>query len=214
MAHTKVKVITKIERQKKNHERHSVFIDGAFAFGIGETDLLYYKLSEGAEISEERLAYIVDQVIYTKALDKAMVYLSYKARTTREIKDRLSREDYGSAVVERVMDTLAKYHYVDDEKYTVDYIQSRIRISGYGTYRIKQELWKKGITGQAVDSVLVGMSPDELSAAKKMLEKKLRYHDPEDLDRRERKRCSDYLSRRGFSYDIIKKALADYVFTR
>ena len=43
--------ITKIEQQKKNKSRMSVFIDGEFSFGTDNFTLLSLHLKEGEEIT-------------------------------------------------------------------------------------------------------------------------------------------------------------------
>ena len=59
--------VTKIEQQKKDKSRYSVYIDGEFAFGLIMEDILYFKLREGQEISDETYEYIMDTTLYIKA---------------------------------------------------------------------------------------------------------------------------------------------------
>ncbi len=47
-------IITKVEIQKKDENRSNVYIDDKFAFGISNVDVLFYKLKENTEISEEK----------------------------------------------------------------------------------------------------------------------------------------------------------------
>ena len=64
-------IITKIEKQKNNNKRYSIFIDNEFAFGIDEIDLLYYKLKENEPLDEERYNYIANKLLLKRAKDKA-----------------------------------------------------------------------------------------------------------------------------------------------
>lgn len=47
--------VTRIEQQKKNKSRYSVYIDGEFAFGLIMEDILYFKLKESEEITDGNL---------------------------------------------------------------------------------------------------------------------------------------------------------------
>ena len=73
--------VTRIEQQKKNKSRYSVYIDGEFAFGLIMEDILYFKLKEGEEIPTATYEYIMDTTLYIKAQDAAIRYLGYKMRT-------------------------------------------------------------------------------------------------------------------------------------
>ena len=59
--------VTRIEQQKKNKSRYSVYIDGEFAFGLIMEDILYFKLKEGEEIPTATYEYIMDTTLYIKA---------------------------------------------------------------------------------------------------------------------------------------------------
>ena len=76
-------IVTSIKQQKKDKERYNIFIDGEFAFGLIMEDILYFKIKEGYEISEEKYNYIKDTVLYIKAQDTALKFLVYKMRTEK-----------------------------------------------------------------------------------------------------------------------------------
>ena len=57
-----LKKITKIEVQKKNKHRYSVYINDSFEFGINEEVLLKYGLEVGSEIDE----YFIENILKVK----------------------------------------------------------------------------------------------------------------------------------------------------
>ena len=76
----------------------------------------------------------------------------------------------------------------------------------YGEYRVKHELWKKGISPEIIDELFEDMDDD--SSAETALDF-LRSHYRRDREPyKEKKRLYDALARRGFSYDVITKAFA------
>lgn len=197
-------VVTRIEPQKKNPERYNIFIDGEFAFGLIMEDILFFKIKEGNEISEERYDYIINTVMYIKAQNIALNYLGYKMRTEKEVKNKLFEKEYDEEIVDRVIEFLRKYNYVDDLKYAQSYINEVQRIKPKGSYAIKQKLREKGISDIIIAEALEEGDLDEDDGAQRLLCKKL--GDRREVSFKEKKKLHDFLLRRGYSYGIIKKA--------
>ena len=198
--------VTKLERQKRRKGRWSVYVDGEFAFGLEEVDLLYYKLSEGMEISTERLEYLRDQVVLTKANQKALDFLSHRPRTVKEIEKKLS-EDYASDMVTRVMDMLFEYKYVDDASYANEYARERVT-AGYGSKKIEWELRERGVSQEYIDAALDNVEDSQKQSAMAAL--RLKYRSISLTEDKEKAGAFNYLLRRGFSVDIVREALSGY----
>ena len=200
--------ITAVLPQKRRPNRSSVFIDGAFAFGIRNEDLASLSIAPGREITREKLNTLLAEKIYADARESALKYLSAKPRTFRETEKRLEEYEYPPGVITRVMELLLKYHYIDDKQYAYDYTASRLRSGQYGPHRIKNELKSKGIETDLTDEAFAraALEYDETEAAREWLRKK-RY-DFSGADAKERKRVSGALARRGFSWAAIREALS------
>lgn len=196
--------ITSIERQINNNKRYSVFIDNNFAFGIDEIDLLYYKLKENEDISKEKYNNILNNTILIKAKSKAEKYLSYKSRTEKEIKDKLSSEEYPKDIIDKVIELMKKYNYIDDEIYCLNFAKEKFRLKGYGKKRILYELVQKGIPSKTAESVINEINFDEDKKAAELLYKKTKGN--YNFDFKQKQKLSNYLIRRGFSFDTIKNA--------
>ena len=109
--------ITDIRQQKHNKKRYSVFIDGNFAFGLDEVDILYYKLLDADEISYDKFNYIKENVVFSKARDTALKYINNKQRTKKEIINKLREKDFTEDIIEKVIKLFEKYGYIDDYAY-------------------------------------------------------------------------------------------------
>ncbi|HCT65233.1 MAG TPA: hypothetical protein DIC60_08245 [Lachnospiraceae bacterium] len=197
-------VVTSVEQQKKNLERYNVFIDGEFAFGLIMEDILFFKIKEGNEISEEKYDYIKDTVVYIKAQNTALKYLGYKMRTEKEIKDKLIEKEYDDEIIGRVLEFLRKYNYVDDLKYAQSYIKEVQRLNPKGSYAIKHKLRENGVCDNVISEALEDCDLDEEEGAERLLGKKL--GERRQVSYKEKKKLHDFLLRRGYSYAIIKKA--------
>ena len=145
-----------------------------------------------------------------EARERAFRFLGYKARTKAEVARKLAEKGYDEATITRVIDMLAGYGYIDDEKYAMEYVKSRTESKRYGKLRIKQELRERGISDALIEQALAESTADEPAMALAHLEKKT--HGNTDLDEKEKRRCFDYLMRRGFTYETARQAIRQYCF--
>jgi regulatory protein len=199
--------ITKIEQQKHNEHRFSVFIDDRFAFGLTGTDVLYYKLEEGIELSPEKYNYIIEESVFSKARDKAVKFLSYRARSRKELYDKLlsAENDFSEEIIDRVIELMEKYGYIDDLKFAQSFIRDKRNLRGCGEIRIRHELKEKGVRGDIIESAFAELPTDETAAALKLLEKKYKFGN--FTDQNEKKKAYGFLLRKGYSYEIIHAAM-------
>ncbi|MDH4222944.1 MAG: RecX family transcriptional regulator [candidate division Zixibacteria bacterium] len=201
--------ITKIESQKRNPRRWSVFLDGKFAFGLDEEVLYKYGLKEGEELGQNKIEKIIQTETKKEAKDVSLRLLSYRMRSEREIRDKLKRKEFTKEIIDEVIENLKRMNLLDDYEFTSAWIRDRLSNNPRGKALLKQELYRKGIKEDIIKKTLKEYFSDEteeLSLAKKLLDKrKKRYENLEPNVAK--RRMSDFLLRRGFSYDIVKQVL-------
>ncbi|MDO5388834.1 MAG: RecX family transcriptional regulator [Clostridia bacterium] len=200
--------ITDITQQVKHPNRVSVFIDGKFAFGMEKEDCLFMGLKPDTELTKERYDYIVDNAIYTRAYKKADRYIGFKMRTEKEVRRKLKEEEYSDDIIERVIASMLKYKYINDEAYALMYAKDCVKLKKWGPQRIKAELLKKGVSSSFIDSALEQL---DLSNTDEIIDTLLQKRIKETpIDLKEKQKHFNYLLRRGFKYDDIKQALDKY----
>ena len=199
--------VTDIKQQKNDKSRYSVYIDGNYEFSLIMEDILYFRLKIGEPISEETYRYITETTLYIKAQNTALKFLGYKMTTEKEVLHKLIKEQYSEEIIARVMEFLIKYDYINDREYCRRYIKETLKLRPKGIYMIKSELKAKGIDEDTADEALEGAQIDELCVAEMLLEKK--YEGFAEMDQKELTRVYGYLQRRGFSFGIIKEAVAE-----
>ena len=197
-------LVTEIKQQRRDENKYNVFVDGEFAFSLLMPDILYFKIKENEEIPEEKYNYIINEVVYIKAQDKALNFLSSKMRTEKEMRTKLKSLDYSEEVIERVMEFLFKYSYIDDYKYAQSYIRQCERLKPMGRYGIKMKLREFGIKDSVIENAILDSEMDEEESAYELLMKKIGTKDKDEIGDKEKKKYHDFLLRRGYSYDIIK----------
>ena len=201
--------ITAIEIQKKNASRCSVFIDGEFAFGMPAQDVYLMGLRAGNKISPDELNQLKQTVVLAEAKNLAMKYLSYAIRTKREIITKLKTYDFGEDIIDEVIVFLEKYSYIDDVSYAEKYIAEKSG-AGYGEWRIKQELFRKGIDSDIINTSLEENCQDATEEILRLLEKRIKSETEDEFNKKERQKIYNLLNSRGFGYDDSKSAIRMY----
>jgi len=151
-----------------------------------------------------------DNKEWTKARNTAYRYLTYRPRSRAEIIQKLHDKEFNDAIIEAVLDDLARFGYVNDRQFANQWTRSRIRLRGFGRRRIEQELKNKGIDREIIQEVFGNIFVDEteIETAKLVAGKKMQTMKCVDRETR-RRRLAGFLERKGFSFEIIRTVLRD-----
>lgn len=199
-------VITAIEAQKRRGDRRSIFVDGDFVVGAHEEVILALNLAVGQTFDNERLTEVIGKETSRKALDKALRLLGYRDRTKSEIRKRLLGEDFPEDIVDDVIGRLLGMGYLDDEKFSRDWVKTRTIAKPMGKTRLAWELRAKGVEQPMVEEALEGLDESaEYELALSLARKKADKSDTGDPSFRTR--TESFLRRRGFRWEAIAKAL-------
>lgn len=164
-------------------------------------------LQEGQEIDLEDYDNWLMVRQYRFALDRAVGYLAARARSKREIEQKLLQAGYRPCTVEMVIYKLSRENLLDDADFARQWVESR---SGHklGKNRIAQELRRKGITQEEAEEALSAIDEeDQLASAIALAEKAAARLKPDEDLRKAANRIAGMLARRGFSWDIAKQAI-------
>lgn len=138
-----------------------------------------------------------------RARHRALHILERSDRTEQELRAKLER-NYRAEAVEDAISYVKQYHYLDDRRYAVNYLNSRGRVKS--RRQVEQELlYKKGISKEILEEARTEAEPqDEQEQIRRWMEKK-QIH-PETADPNELRRFYLFLMRRGFrSEDILSE---------
>lgn len=198
-------VITKIQVQKNNKDRVNVYLDDEFAFACSNELVYYHGLQKNLEIDENKLKDIVKEDNYIKGKNVALKILERSYKTEKEIYDKLVQREYDVNTINRVLEFLREYSFVDDVKFTKLYIKEKIK--SLGKIKIKYMLINKGIDEDIINSEINKISSDdEYESAFKIGYKKYNLlYKSEKNSIKIRKKLFDFLVRNGFNFDIANK---------
>lgn len=196
--------ITDIKPQVKNATRCNVYLDNVFYCGLELETVMRQRLKIGMEITAEELDAVQCDSERTRALDKALSFISRSKKTEKQVKEYLSSKGYTEKTVDFVIEKMSSYAFIDDADYAVDYV--RFGAKGKGKRLIELELKRKGVSDANMRDALDSIE-DELPSASAVAEK---YSRGKEKNRENMYKCYKYLLSKGFSFDVAKEASRRY----
>lgn len=145
---------------------------------------------------------------FEKAKRIAAGYIGARMYTCHEIEDRLIRKGIDKETAEDVVSAFAENGILDDREYARMYVSDAIRLGCKGMYRIKKELYQKGIASSIVDSVCAENEDDTYSALKEYVESRNLCEGI--TTRKELEKLKARLARRGYSLSEINKCISEF----
>ena len=117
---------------------------------------------------------------------------------------------------EKILATLISQGFIDDERYAAAYTREKVRLSGWGVYKIRAALAAKGIARDIIDGATAELDPEAMSdRLEKYLERRLpriKAVTPYEL----RTKLTRYGLSLGYDYDAVahavEKTLKDKLF--
>lgn len=202
--------ITAIEPQAKTRkhlgQRLNVFVNERFSFAIDASLVARHDLHPGMELDAVALSALLQADGDARAYARALHFLSYRTRSTAEVRSRLERDAWPEEVIARVIERLATEQLLNDTTFAAAWVEHRSLSRPRGARALRQELRHKGVGREEVDAALPD-SEQEVENAVVAMQSKLRLW--AGLEERERnQKIIQFLQRRGFNYGTAKAALA------
>ncbi|MBQ5584588.1 MAG: RecX family transcriptional regulator, partial [Ruminiclostridium sp.] len=109
------------------------------------------------------------------------------------------------AQVRDILDWVERIGLLNDEEYAKALVR-HYQAKGYGIYKIKDELYRRQVPKDLWEEALAGME-EPSDTIRRFLEKKLK--DPQD--RKQVKKVSDALIRRGFTWGQVSREMESFL---
>jgi len=193
-----MKKITAIVAQKKHPNRVNIHLDGEFAFGLARITAAWLRV--GQELDEKKIEQLQAEDAKERALQQAFLFLSYRARSESEIRQNLRKHEIPDAVIEETLERLRKDGLADDSHFASAWVENRSTFRPRSRRMMALELRQKGLDDESMKSALETVD-DEALAYEAALKRAPRF---KGLEWNEfRKKLSEFLARRGFSYSVV-----------
>ena len=193
-----MKKITALEVQKKNPNRVNVHLDGEFAFGLARITAAWLKV--GDVLSDEKLAQLQNEDAREKAMQQALLFLSYRARSEKEIRQNLKKHEYPEDAIEHTLTRLRDNRLANDNEFAQAWVENRSTFRPRSRRALTMELRQKGLDEETVKNAVSNIDEEALAyeTARKRAPRFLGLEWSEF-----RKKLSDHLARRGFPYSVV-----------
>ena len=193
-----MKKITAIEAQKKNPNRVNVHLDGEFAFGLARITAAWLKV--GDILTDERIAALQAEDMREQALQQALLFLSYRARSEKEIRQNLKKHEYSEDAVEYALTRLRENRLANDNEFAQAWVENRSTFRPRSRRALTLELRQKGIDEETVKEAVANLDEEALAyeTAQKRAPRLTLLEWGEF-----RKKLSEHLARRGFPYSVV-----------
>ncbi len=184
--------------------RYRVELSDGTALKLPPSVIADLHLFTGRELDEAELQQVREAERKADARRRAVNIISAATVSGRELSDRLRRKGASEADAAEAVQWLEELNLVDDKKTARQIVERGIR-RGYGEHRIRQTLYEKKIPRELWDEALSALPPPEGP-----IDDYLRANLSGMPDRKELKRVSDALLRRGFGWSDIRSGLSRY----
>ncbi|HEY3312732.1 MAG TPA: RecX family transcriptional regulator [Anaerolineales bacterium] len=190
--------ISAIEPQKKNPNRVNIYLDDQFAFGLSRIVAAW--LSAGQMLSEDKITSLQMEDARELAMQKALHFLGYRARSVQEVRANLEKHEIPPAVIEHTLQRLKENNLLNDKEFARTWVENRNTFRPRSQRVISMELRRKGLDDEIVQDALSGNVNEDvlaMDAARRYLRKVQGLAWPEF-----RQKLVGFLGRRGFAYEV------------
>ncbi len=151
-----------------------------------------------------------EELRYDNFKSRIVRNLLLRLKTEKEVRDKYSRYDDSDLYLERAIEEIKEYGYIDDEKYARLYIQDAIILEKRNSiFELKQKLIQKGVSSNYIYQA-ISENEEELNELEQKVIKKILYN----KRKKEEDKVISYLYRKGFNTRNIQNAVADYKYER
>lgn len=191
--------ITALVYQQNRRHRVDVVLDGAPGFSLAA--ILAASLTVGQTLTGEAVAELQRADGREQAFARAVHFLSFRPRSEAEVRRYLAGRGVDEPDIEAVVERLLRVGYLDDQAFASAWVVSRSRHRPRSAQALRYELQQKGISADIIRPLLAELAADELAyAAASHQAARWRTLDARTF----RQKISAYLSRRGFTHDVIR----------
>ena len=197
--------IDRIEASRHKRGRVLVFLADGSLLKVTEQELLTFGLRSGDELDEETLERLKEAAGVSNIKTTAADLIGRRAMSRRDLEKKLQEKGASEAEARYAGEWLEAIGALDDAAYAAALVR-HCGDMGYGPWRAREKLREKGVPQEFWEEALEELPPDG-GQIDRFLQNKLRGRAP---DEKEKKRLTDALLRRGFSWSEVKSAWSRY----
>ena len=193
--------IERIQASPHKKGRVLVFLEDGACLKITEQELLDFGLRAGDDLDDQRLGRLKEAAGVSNVKAAAADLIGKRAMSRHDLERKLQEKGASQAEALYAAEWLEAIGALNDAEYAA-LLARHYGQMGYGPRWIREKLREKGVPRELWDAALDALPP-AAEGIDRFLESKLHGRLPEE---KERKRLSDALLRRGFSWGEVRAA--------
>lgn len=202
--------ITAITAHPRRPGRFVVSVDGAPHVTLSVGALADLGLHVGLALSSALAARVEQSAGAQTAYDHALALLAARARSERELRQRLARKGDAPEAIDEAVGRLRADGLLDEAEFARQFARVRLTGQGASRRRVQQELARRGVERGIADAAIAAILDEEGTDQTELIEavarKKARTLAGVDRLSR-RRRLYAFLARRGYAPDEIREAM-------
>ena len=182
----------------------AVLEDGSI-LRVGENEVIAFALFAGKELTADEAQRLQNAARCGSLKEKTIGLLARKPMSRFELLGKLREWEADEEEAYAICERMEELGFLNDREYAQRLVH-HYSGKGYGTHKVRDELRRRGVPRELWDEALEQMD-DPSAAIEAFLDKKLAGKTP---DRKELKKITDALARRGYSWSQIGEAVRRY----
>ena len=194
--------IEELKPSKRVQGRWLAVLEDGSILRVGEGEVIDFALYAGKELTEEESLQLTAFARRTGLKEKTLDLLTRRAMSRKELERKLAEWDAGEEEAASICARMEELGFLNDAAYAVQVVRHYSQ-KGCGEHKLRDELYRRGVPRDLWEDALA-QAADPAEAIDAFVHKKLAGKTP---DRKELKKVSDALARRGYGWEDISAAL-------
>ena len=178
--------------------REPIFINSSVVSNLG--------IRAGITMTDEDIEEAVSKNDFRRARERALYLLDERDYGYVEMFKKLEN-NYSEDICYEVVNDLSRLGLIDDRRYAKKCAEYFLTRKLWGKYRAREEMRRRGIPSELIDEALEEYDEGSDDRLRELIEKK---YARKLADENGVNKVKAALARQGFSYDEIKRVLAEY----
>ncbi len=201
------RVVTVLPLGKK---KYKITLEGTeiVVLSLYPSEVRRYSLKEGNTLLEKDLKDIYE-ILFKRGKERALYYLKSSDKTVYQMRTKLKEGYYPSDIIDKIIEFLEKYGYLDDYRYAENFISYNKQRKS--VQKMKNDLTIKGIEKNVIDDAFAECIEDNEEIEETLIEEFCRKRIKLDMDEKGYNKLLMSLMRKGFKYEQVKSVLRKIV---
>lgn len=200
--------IYRIEVQKKNAFRYSLYSENGFVVGVSDSTLTKHNLKKGSVLDRQLYNSISKDEERWSIREYLLRLLGRRDHASHELRLKGIKKGYDSEILDEIISELESKDYINNCAFAKKYVHDKFRFNEWGPNKIRTQLISKKIDKKIIEQVLDEEIQQDhvLTSIQNLIKKKKPALLRSEKEKR-RKKIFDFLFRKGYDSNVILKEM-------